>query len=148
MLAVVLNLVPVVYLSILAASLIYICVSGERAERACIIAITIGSLATGLAANRGPAWYEAEVGIFMVDVATLVAFVVIMAKSTRFWPLWITALQNIAVMTHLARFLKPQTVPMAYAVAEQLWVYIMLLILIVSVRQQRSRSASTNSTVS
>lgn len=148
MLAVVLNLVPVVYLGILAASLIYICVSGERAECACIIAITIGSLATGLAANRGPAWYEAEVGIFMVDVATLVAFVVIMAKSTRFWPLWITALQNIAVMTHLARFLKPQTVPMAYAVAEQLWVYIMLLILIVSVRQQRSRSASTNSTIS
>jgi len=148
MLAVVLNLVPIIYLCILAASLIYISVRGERAERACIIAITIGSLATGIAANRGPAWYEAEVGIFMVDVATLVAFVVIMAKSTRFWPLWITALQNIAVMTHLARFLKPQTVPMAYAVAEQLWVYIMLLILIVSVRQQRSRNASTNSTVS
>lgn len=81
----------------------------------------------------------------MVDIATLVAFIAIMAKSTRFWPLWITALQNIAVMTHLARFLKPQTVPMAYAVAEQLWVYIMLLILIVSVQQQRSRGGSMNS---
>lgn len=144
MLAVVLTFVPVLYLCILAAALVYIGVRGERAERACIIAITIGSLATGLAANKGPAWYGAEVGIFVVDVATLVAFIVIMAKSTRFWPLWITALQNIAVMTHLARFIKPQTVPMAYAVAEQLWVYIMLLILVVSVRQQRSRSASTN----
>lgn len=144
MLAVVLNLVPLIYLCILAAALVYVGVRGERAERACIIAITIGSLATGLAANKGPAWYGAEVGIFVVDVATMVAFIVIMAKSTRFWPLWITALQNIAVMTHLARFIKPQTVPMAYAVAEQLWVYIMLLILIVSVRQQRSRSASAN----
>lgn len=145
MLAVVLNLVPLIYLCILAASLVYIGVRGERAERACIIAITIGSLATGLAANKGPAWYEAEVGIFVVDVATLVAFIVIMAKSTRFWPLWITALQNIAVMTHLARFIKPQTVPMAYAIAEQLWVYIMLLILIISVRQQRSSGASMSS---
>lgn len=148
MLAVVLTFVPLLYLCILAAALVYIGVRGERAERACIIAITIGSLATGLAANKGPAWYEAEVGIFVVDVAILVAFIVIMAKSTRFWPLWITALQNIAVMTHLARFIKPQTVPMAYAVAEQLWVYIMLLILIVSVRQQRSRSASMSSATS
>ncbi|WP_230781785.1 hypothetical protein [Sphingomonas sp. Leaf37] len=145
MLTVALIFVPVIFLCILAATLIYVGVRGESAERWCIIAITIGSLATGIAANRGPVWYSAETGIFMVDVATLIAFIVIMARSTRFWPLWITALQIIAVMTHLARFLKPQTVPMAYAVAEQLWVYIMIVILIVSVRQQRSQNAFAKS---
>ncbi len=145
MLTVALTFVPVIFLCILAAALIYVGVRGQDAERWCILAITIGSLATGIAANRGPAWYKAETGIFMVDVATLLAFIVIMARSTRFWPLWITALQIIAVMTHFARFLKPQTVPMAYAVAEQLWVYVMIVILIVSVRQQQSSSVSTKS---
>ena len=144
MLVDVLRLVPVIYLCILASSLAYIGAKGQRAERECVSAIAIGSLATGLAANPGPAWCDLEVGIFLVDVATLIAFVIIMARSTRFWPLWTTALQIIAVMTHIARSLTPWTSPMAYAVAEQLWVYIMLLILIISVRQQRLRDASMN----
>lgn len=143
MLATILGLVPAIFLTLLIAALIYIMIYGQAAERACIVTATISSFATALAANSGPAWYQAEVGIFFVDVATLVAFIVIMAKSTRFWPLWITALQIIAVMTHIARFLKPQTVPMAYAVAEQLWAYVVIAILIVSVKQQRSRNGST-----
>lgn len=143
MLATILGLVPAIFLTLLIAALIYIMIYGQAAERACIITATISSFATALAANSGPAWYQAEVGIFLVDVATLVAFIVIMAKSTRFWPLWITALQIIAVMTHIARFLKPQTVPMAYAVAEQLWAYVVIAILIIAVKQQQSKHIST-----
>jgi hypothetical protein len=145
MLDTLLGLVPILFLLLLIAASIYILAYGETDERRCIVTAVVSSIATWLAANDGPAWYRGEIGIFVVDVATLIAFIVIMARSTRFWPLWITALQTIAVMTHVARFLKPQTVPTAYAVAEQLWAYVVILILIVCVRQQQSRNASMNS---
>lgn len=146
MLDTLLGLVPILFLLLLIAASLYILAYGETDERLCIVTAVISSIATWWAANDGPAWYRGEIGIFVVDVATLIAFIAIMARSTRFWPLWITALQTIAVMTHVARFLKPQTVPMAYAVAEQLWAYVVILILIVCVRQQQLRNASMNST--
>lgn len=144
MLATLLHLVPAAFLSLLVAALIYVSVYGQAAERACIIAATIASIATALAANSEATWYRPEIGIFLVDLLTLAAFIAVMAKSRKFWPLWITALQIVAVMTHVARYLKPLTAPLAYAVAEQLWAYIVILILIMSVWMKRSALASTS----
>lgn len=103
----------------------------------------MGSVLSALAANSDGLWEHGETGIFFVDVGLLIALMIIMGHSNRFWPLWITAFQIVAVMTHLARFLRPNTIPIAYAIAEQLWVLPMQAILVVVVcRQYRTKSAN------
>jgi hypothetical protein len=138
MIAVTLSYVPLLYALLLLSVAAYILRYGGPAERACILTIAVGSVATLVAANQ-QVWSNAESGIFAVDLVTLLAFIAIMGRSNRFWPLWITALQIVAVMTHVARFVKPQTVPMAYAIAEQLWAYVMMGILIICVHQHHRR---------
>lgn len=135
------HLSPSIFLILLLASLGYVLWRGEKAERACVSTMAIGSVVSALAASSAGMWSHGETGIFLVDVAVLLAFMTIMAWSNRFWPLWITAFQIVAVVTHLARFLRPATVPTAYAIAEQLWILPMQAILIAVVwRHHRKRS--------
>ncbi len=139
----VLSLSPLIFLILLLGSLGYVLWRGEKAERVGISAIAMGSVLSALAANSDGLWEHGETGIFFVDVGLLIALMIIMGHSNRFWPLWITAFQIVAVMTHLARFLRPNTIPIAYAIAEQLWVLPMQAILVVVVcRQYRTKSAN------
>lgn len=125
-----LRLSPLIFLGCLLAALGYVLWRGDPAARACVGTILIGSILSAVAANPIGMWRGNEVGIFAVDLAVLVVFIAIMGSSRRFWPLWITAFQIIAVATHLARFVKPKTVPAVYAAAEQLWAYPMLAVLV------------------
>lgn len=132
MATVIAELVPVFFLLLILAVGIYVVGWGRAPERAGIAIIFLGSLLSGWLAQYGRLWEAGENGIFVVDVLVLVAFIVVLAKSDRFWPLWTTAFQLVAVTTHLARFVSPNTVPLAYAIAEQVWVYPMLILLAVA----------------
>lgn len=135
--SVVRSLSPIVFLILLIGSLGYVLWRGGKAERGGISAIAIGSVLSALAANSEGPWQHAETGIFVVDVTLLIALMIIMGHSNRFWPLWITAFQIVAVMTHLARFLRPNTIPIAYAIAEELWALPMQAILVAVVCRDR-----------
>lgn len=139
------TLSPVIFLILLLASLGYVLWRGEKAERAGVSAIAIGSVLSALAASSAGMWRHGEIGIFLVDVALLFALIVITGYSKRFWPPWLTAFQIVAVATHIARFLRPNTLPMAYAVAEQLWVVPMQLILVSVVYRHHCERSATKS---
>lgn len=135
------DLVPTVFLALLLAVAIYVVGWGRAPERAGIGIIVIGSLLSGWVAHYGRLWEAGEEGIFVVDLLVLLAFILVLARSDRFWPLWTTAFQFIAVATHLARFASPNTAPLAYAIAEQVWVYPMLILLGITTYRLRSTSA-------
>jgi hypothetical protein len=138
----IINLVPAIFLILLLAVGAYVLWRGRTPERAGLAIILIGSLLSGATAHYDALWQSGETGIFLVDGIVLLAFGIVLARSDRFWPLWVTAFQIIAVVTHLARFVSPHTVPFAYAIAEQFWVYPMLLLLTVAtVRHGASRAA-------
>jgi hypothetical protein len=134
-----LKLVPLLYNGLLLLSFGYVARWGRWPERAGLLVIIIGSIATALA-GQSRLWAATEVGILAVDVAVLLAFVAILGLTNRFWPLWVTAFQLVSVTTHLARFLKPATVPLAYAFAEQIWAYAMIAVILASVRYQWRRT--------
>lgn len=143
MLAKLFQLLPMLFAILMSVVALLVLWRGSRAERAALAAIVAGSVLSGMAAHHDMLWEGGETGIFLVDVAVLCAFIVILAFSDRFWPLWLTAFQIIAVMTHLARFASPRTIPLAYAFAEQLWVYPMLALLTVAaIRRDKSRSTA------
>ena len=135
------QLSPFIFLALLIATLVFILWRGETAERTCVGIIAVGSVLSAIV-TQDRMFQRAETGIFFVDVTVLLAFMAIMRFSNRFWPLWITALQIVAVVTHIARFLQPQTVPIAYAIAEEFWVLPMQAILAIVVLRRFPRKTN------
>jgi Flp pilus assembly pilin Flp len=64
-----------------------------------------------------------EYGLIAVDVAVLVALYALMLRSNRFWPIWASAFQTAAMLTHATTVLAPATVPAGYALLQGFWAY-------------------------
>ncbi len=120
----------------------YALLRGGAPERIGAAIIIVGSLLT---VALGSAWADrfeyVEVGIFLVDVVVLIAFVALAVLADRYWPLWVSALQAIGVLAHVARALEPNLMPWAYGVALAMGVYPMLLLLALGTWRHRSRMA-------
>lgn len=75
---------------------------------------------------RDPRWGGTQWGGFAVDVGFLAILGAISLRSVRFWPLFATAFQLLAVLTHAARVIDPQLQPWAYATAGVIWTQLVL----------------------
>jgi hypothetical protein len=132
----------IVFWSLTALCCGYACLRGGAPERIGAATIVGGSLLTVAA---GSAWADrfeyVEVGIFLVDVTVLGAFVALSVTADRFWPLWVSALQALAVLTHIARALEPNLMPWAYGVTLAMGVYPMLLLIAWGTWRHRHRLA-------
>ena len=62
-----------------------------------------------------------ELGLLLIDLAVLAAFVGIALKSQRFWPLWIAGLQLTSSISHLMKVVEVDLIPRAYAAAAIFW---------------------------
>ena len=92
---------------------------------------------------RTPWPYEfrhVELGLLLVDVAMFCALYVMSIFSTRFWPIWMTAMQGLSVLAHMM-VLTPQPSAFGYQVLEEFWSFPQLTLLIVAVRRHRLRLA-------
>ncbi|WP_375380143.1 hypothetical protein [uncultured Sphingomonas sp.] len=116
----------------LAASCTFAFRHGGRSERHGAAIILVGSLLTVLVEGL-PAfdWRYSRQGLVAVDLGVLVAYFVLAQRSNRFWPLWTTAFQLIAVMTHLVIMVEPRRVLQAYAIAQGFWAYPMLASIVI-----------------
>ena len=57
-----------------------------------------------------------DVGHAVIDLAAMIAFIVIALRSNRMYTLWIAALQLVAFNAHLAREMTQAMTPIAYAI--------------------------------
>jgi len=81
---------------------------------------------------------EIEIGILIVDLIVLGAFVAVALRSERFWPLWVSGLQLTTNFGHIMKMIDSHLLPFAYAAALRFWGYPILIILAVGVwRGQR-----------
>jgi len=79
-----------------------------------------------------------EVGTFLVDLAMFCALYVLSIFSTRFWPIWMTAMQGLSVLSPVVA-LMPQPSAFGYQALEEFWSFPQLVLLIVAVRRHRQR---------
>lgn len=123
---------PLAYWSILLVVTIYAFGRGARDERAATLIVIVASIATVIVYAPVPSAYEGvEIGVFVVDVAALAAFVGVALISSRFWPLWVAGFQLTSVMSHIMKLVHLDLIPKVYAAAERFWIYPMLLVIIV-----------------
>jgi hypothetical protein len=103
---------------------------GGAPERIVASIVVVGSILTAFAAT-GPAtrYTSVELGIFLVDVAALVGFLIVALRAERFWPLWVTALQAIGTAAHAMKLTDTHLIPWGYAFALAFWSYPMLLLI-------------------
>jgi hypothetical protein len=106
----------------------YAFLRGGTPERLGAAAILIGSALSVVESTSLTArFHSAESGILGVDIVLLVALLILSLLSKRYWPLWTTGFHTVGVITHMAVYANPATVPRAYALAQGLWAYPMLL---------------------
>ncbi len=101
---------------------------GAQPERHGMAIMLAGSVLSVLATRASNVRFQGlELGILVVDLGVVIAFGALALVSTRFWPLWVTSFQLVALLTHLGAFLMPQTRPPAYAYMQGFFAYPMLI---------------------
>jgi len=53
--------------------------------------------------------YKVPIGVFVIDTIVLVIFAGLAWKARRTWPIWITAIQLLVVMTHIMTMIDLRT---------------------------------------
>jgi hypothetical protein len=108
----------------------YALLRGGAPERIGASIFAVGTGLTVLARHEAATRYgSVEAGVLIVDVAALIAFLVLALLARRLWPLWITAFQAIGTAGHLAKLADPEMIRWAYAFLLGIWSYPMLLLL-------------------
>ncbi|HEU0100258.1 MAG TPA: hypothetical protein VFQ67_15985 [Allosphingosinicella sp.] len=131
-----------VYLGLLFGCGLYVALRGGPPERVGATILTVGSLLTYAAVSSTTSLYRSlEIGVFLVDVATLLAFLLLALRADRLWPLCITALQVVGTAGHAVKLADPQILPYAYAFALRFWGYPMIFLLMIGTWSHQRRLA-------
>jgi len=93
----------------------------ERFAAATYLAAWALTLVTFRAGTRDTQW-----SVMIIDVVLLGAFVAIALRSRRYWPLFSSAFQLLAVVTHIARALDAAVSGWAYQTAGIIWGYLVI----------------------
>ena len=131
-----------IFLAILVLCLGYAILRGGAPERLCA-AIFVMAYILSTIAQSGPAvrFEWVEVGVFAVDLAVLLALLVLAMRANRFWTLWVAALQIIGTAGHGVKLADPDVMRSGYAIALALWAYPQLLLLVIGTWNHRRRLA-------
>jgi len=131
-----------VYYALFVACALYVLLRGGAPEKVGTFILAVGSVLS-VAAVSGPTgrFGAVEVGVLLVDVFTLLAFLVLALRAERYWPLCVTALQAIGTAGHAAKLLDPGVIRSAYAIVLSLWGYLMLLLIVLGTWNHQRRLA-------
>lgn len=131
-----------VYYALFVACALYVLHRGGAPEKAGTFILAVGSVLS-VAAVSGPTgrFGAVEVGVFLVDAFTLLAFLALALRAERYWPLCVTALQAIGTAGHAAKLLDPGVIRSAYAIVLSIWGYLMLLIIVLGTWNHQRRLA-------
>lgn len=120
----------------------YALVRGGRPERIGALTMFAGCVLT-LAVNSplSERYASVEEAILAVDAAMLLAFLGLALLTDRYWTLWVTALQLLVVLAHLARLADPEMMRNGYGFVMAVWSYPQLLAIFLGTRAHRREGA-------
>jgi hypothetical protein len=131
------------FLTLLVACTLYALWAGGAPERigASVYALSVAATFLIVPAPDHPPWLNLEVGAFVIDAATFIAFIAIALRANRYWPLWVAAFLGIGVLGHVAKLMVPDTFWRAYAVVLTIWSYPILALMVIGALRHRQRLA-------
>ena len=132
-----------IFIGLLWGICLYGLIRGGKSERA-IAAVCLGAaVLTGLAVSPFAVRFRSvELHVFYIDVAAFLAFFAVALVSTKFWPMWVAAMQGVSLLSHLAPLL-PTVIPWTYGNAIALWSYPILILVGVATFRHRHPSITS-----
>lgn len=129
-----------VFGSLQALVLAYAFSRGRGPERFAALA-TSGALLAGwlLPFNEATAYQAVEVGQLTIDVSLFVALLVLAIKADRYWPIWLAAVQLVALGFHGVRAYDPDILPVIYNRLVGWLGYPMLILMTIGIWRDRKR---------
>ena len=125
----------------------YAWLRGRSDERIVAVTCIVATVVSTIVVSSFKTLYSGlEVGILLVDMATLAAFTLVALRSERFWPLWVSGLQLTTSVAHVLKLIDPTLVPIAYSAAARMWSYPILIILAVGTWRSQRRTSETAAT--
>lgn len=116
---------------------------GGGPERAVALLLLAASLATIVTpATYRVSYFTVFYAVMWIDLALFLGLAAVAAFADRFWPMWLTALQLVALGAHGVRAIDPQLWAAAYWLVTTKIAYPMLLLLFVGTLRHRQRRAA------
>lgn len=129
----------IVFSALLLVSSAYAFWRGGAPERIGAAILLGGVLLTALVIPPAPRRYDAiQWPVFFVDAGALIALLALAMLSKRYWPLWLTAIQILQVLSHFSRLL-PGVISLVYAMATSLLMYPSVALLVIATWRHRRR---------
>ena len=117
-----------IYGSLMWVVTIYAFRRGGWAEKLAAAGFVINSYISPLVQSAdGTRFRQIELTVALVDLALLFLLILISLRSTKFWPLWLTAFQGVTVLAHLAPYVHVS--PFVYWRAASIWSWVMWIVL-------------------
>jgi len=128
---------------LLLACTIYALARGGRPERIGAGTMFVGCVLT-LAVNSplSVRYASVEIAILVVDAVMLGVFAALALLSDRYWPLWVTALQLLVVLAHVAKLADPEMLRNGYGFVMAVWSYPQLLAIALGTRAHYRKRTS------
>jgi len=128
------------FFGLLTFSTLYALIRGGRPEQIGALTLFAGAWTSALMVKpAGSRFYQVETGILVTDVAIWGVLLWLSIRSTRFWPLWITALLGAEVLVHIGVLFAPGSDWAAYMTAAAMWSWIAQVLLLVATRRHCRR---------
>jgi hypothetical protein len=129
------------FLILFLGSMAYALWKGGAPERIAAGVTLAGVILTGIAQmHEAHRYATVQWGVAMADLFILTGFLAVALLSTRYWPMWLAALQIIQLCSDFAKLL-PGVVELTYAMASSLIGYPVALIIAVATVRHRMRTA-------
>lgn len=113
---------------------------GGAPERTVAVLMIIAAAASSVVSVLSAQHYQAVItGLLTIDAALFVALCTVVVFADRFWPIWMAALQLLALAVHGARAYDPAIVPLVYAWSVGQIAYPMLAMLAFGTARHRRR---------
>lgn len=128
------------YTALLVAACVASLRSGGLSEKRGAVIVAGATLLSTLVGFGEQVTFETvNVGLAAVDVMAWVMLLDVALTSKRWWPLWATAFQSNALLTHAAVWAKPAFLPEAYAHTAGFWAWPILVALLLGAVEERRR---------
>ncbi|MEH6789181.1 hypothetical protein [Parasphingorhabdus sp.] len=129
-----------IFLLLLAISCVYAISRGGAPERwVAAIIIGMGALDPLVHVVTPLEYAKVDPGHLFIDLAGWLGFLCVALRANRFWPLWVAALQTIALVAHMAKLLDVTIQPKAYMIMQIASSYPLLVVLMIGTFCHRKR---------
>ncbi len=88
-------------------------------------------------------YHVPEAGEIGIDIVLYVTLLAVAFHANRYWPIWMSALQGIQVLSHFVGMIHSPGANIAYAVLAHFLCYPMLLILVIGTRSHQLKLSRT-----